>query len=185
MRQRVEGPTPEPENLSNGVDDAQPTSGRQALSGAAGAARSAPEGAPALPGGPEGGAAALPCLEYNNSIIAAANDLLPHLPEIVAKFDGKRVWLNLEDGTTQRFGPPTKAEIKKSFALVENLRHMGKLYGVERLGFLTLTFADNVTNFREAQRRFNSLATNILRQHFEAWVVVVEPQKRGAVHYIW
>lgn len=60
---------------------------------------------------------------------------------------------------------------------------MGKLYRVERLGFLTLTFADNVTNFREAQRRFNSLATNILRQHFEAWVVVVEPQKRGAVHY--
>jgi hypothetical protein len=66
---------------------------------------------------------------------------------------------------------------------VENLKHLVKLYGLERLGFLTLTFADNVTDFREAQRRFNSLATRILRACFVNHVVTVEPQKRGAVHY--
>ncbi|MBC2595640.1 hypothetical protein H5P28_15335 [Ruficoccus amylovorans] len=102
---------------------------------------------------------------------------------MIHKVDGPRIWLNLPDGTQQRFGPPTQGELKKNFALEKNIEYMAHHFGIERLGFLTLTFADNVTNFREAQRRFNSFRSNILGKNFEASVVVVEPQKRGAVHY--
>ncbi|QYY35265.1 replication endonuclease [Ruficoccus sp. ZRK36] len=183
MRQHGEGQTSEAENLSNGADYIRPTSSCQAPARDDEAARSTPEGVPALPGGPEGGAAALPCLKKNNSITEAANALRQHPPEMVHKVDGPRIWLNLPDGSQRRFGPPTQGELKKNFALEKNIEYMANHFGIERLGFLTLTFADNVTDFREAQRRFNSLATNILRKNFEAWVIVVEPQKRGAVHY--
>lgn len=183
MLQHGEGQTSEAVNLSNGVDSIQPTNCCQAPARDDRAARSAPEGAPALPGGPEGGAAALPRLKKNNSITEAANALRQHPPKMIHKVDGPRIWLNLPDGTQQRFGPPTQNELKKNFALEKNIEYMANHFGIERLGFLTLTFADNVTDFKEAQRRFNSFCTNVIRKNFKAWVVVVEPQKRGAVHY--
>jgi hypothetical protein len=67
MVQHGEGQTSEAENLSNGVNSIQQSNRCQAPARDDRAARSAPEGAPALPGGPEGGAAALPCLRDNNS----------------------------------------------------------------------------------------------------------------------
>jgi hypothetical protein len=58
-----------------------------------------------------------------------------------------------------------------------------KRVGIERVAFITLTFRENLTDYREAQRRFNSLATHVLRQHLSEWVVAVERQGRGAIHY--
>jgi hypothetical protein len=60
---------------------------------------------------------------------------------------------------------------------------MAETYGLENLGFLTLTFADHVLSGREAQRRFNSLASNVLRDRYEAHVRVIERQKSGRLHY--
>lgn len=79
--------------------------------------------------------------------------------------------------------PRTSADLKRAFRLVENLKDMGREYGTEKLGFLTLTFVENMQDPKEAQRRFNSLMTNILRDLFPDYVVVLEPQKRGAIHY--
>jgi hypothetical protein len=56
-------------------------------------------------------------------------------------------------------------------------------YGIERIGFLTLTFADNVQCHKEATKRFNSLATNILKNKYESWVRVSERQKSGRWHF--
>jgi len=56
-------------------------------------------------------------------------------------------------------------------------------YGLERLGFLTLTFGDDVQDAKESQRRFKSLRSHVLNVEFLAWVRVFERQKRGRIHY--
>lgn len=50
--------------------------------------------------------------------------------------------------------------------------------------FITLTFADNVTDIAEANKMFNAWRTNIkkLKPNFK-YLAVPEFQKRGAVHY--
>ena len=52
---------------------------------------------------------------------------------------------------------------KKSFALQTNIEAMINKHGLNKIGFLTLTFADNVQCHKEATKRFNSLATNVLK----------------------
>lgn len=53
------------------------------------------------------------------------------------------------------------------------------------MGFLTITFPDNVTDHKEAYRRFRSFNSNYFAKHesFGEWVHVKERQKRGAWHY--
>lgn len=60
---------------------------------------------------------------------------------------------------------------------------MAALFGLQNLGFLTLTFRDNVTCPKEAQKRFNSLATNVLKPRYGEYIAIRERQKRGAIHY--
>jgi len=55
--------------------------------------------------------------------------------------------------------------------------------GLEKVAFFTLTFAENLTCRIEAQKRFNSFATNFLRHHVTEYVAAVERQNRGALHY--
>ena len=72
---------------------------------------------------------------------------------------------------------------KVALALSWNVASMCKKWGIERVGFLTLTFADHVLDAKEAQRRFNSLATNVLRKRYPAHIAVLERQKSGRIHY--
>ena len=72
---------------------------------------------------------------------------------------------------------------KAASALAWNVQAMAEKWGLERLGFLTLTFADHVLDGREAQRRFNSLSTHILRTRYPAFIRVLERQKSGRIHY--
>lgn len=71
---------------------------------------------------------------------------------------------------------------KKAYALQENIKAWADRHGVERLGFLTLTFADHVTDAKEAYRRFKSLTAGALGRYTE-WVRVIERQKSGRIHY--
>ena len=72
---------------------------------------------------------------------------------------------------------------KSASALAWNVQHLAEKFGIETLGFLTLTFADHVLDGREAQRRFNSLATHVLRSRYRAHIRVIERQKSGRIHY--
>lgn len=72
---------------------------------------------------------------------------------------------------------------KVANALSWNVAHLCREWGIDRVGFLTLTFADHVTDIREASRRFNSLATHVLRERYAAHIRVVERQKSGRIHY--
>jgi len=56
-------------------------------------------------------------------------------------------------------------------------------YGLNRVGFLTLTFEDDVDDVREANRRLDSLMTNFLREKLVSYVLIRERQKRGAWHF--
>lgn len=72
---------------------------------------------------------------------------------------------------------------KTALALSWNVSGLCEKYGVERVGFLTLTFADHVVDAREASRRFNSLATNVLKARYLDYIRVLERQRSGRIHY--
>ena len=72
---------------------------------------------------------------------------------------------------------------KVAAALSWNVAHVCQRYGMERVGFLTLTFADHVLCAREASRRYHSLATHVLSKRYAAVVRVLERQKSGRIHY--
>gem|GEM_PF-4216108 len=63
------------------------------------------------------------------------------------------------------------------------MRLLAERFGLERLGFLTLTFRDHVTDIREAQRRFHSLRTHVLAERYPASIAVVERMKSGRIHF--
>lgn len=72
---------------------------------------------------------------------------------------------------------------KAAAALSWNVTHLVQKYGVERIGFLTLTFSDHVLDPKEAQRRFKSLRTGVLSRRYLDHVRVLERQKSGRIHY--
>jgi hypothetical protein len=72
---------------------------------------------------------------------------------------------------------------KTKTALLENVDYLSNLHGIENIGFLTLTFKDHITDPKEAQRRFNSLATGVLKERYPAYIRVIERQKSGRIHY--
>jgi hypothetical protein len=57
------------------------------------------------------------------------------------------------------------------------------LYGIERIGFFTLTFADHVTSLREAQRRFRSIRAHVIVKRYERAIVVWERHESGRIHF--
>lgn len=79
---------------------------------------------------------------------------------------------------------PNNRQAKMFKVLDMNAKHWMKIYGKEHIGILTLTFKENLTCMKEAQRRWNSFSRQFNKHgKFELLVKVAEPQKRGAVHY--
>ena len=66
--------------------------------------------------------------------------------------------------------------------LVVEVGAMAAKFGIERLGFLTFTFADDVRAIKEAQRRFNSLNSHAMKGRYLAWVAVVQRHHDGRIH---
>lgn len=105
-----------------------------------------------------GAIAPLPCLRINNS-----NGGVPTAPQTAAM--------------------PTAAVLKAEFIVKQNLLAMLGRYGLEQIGFLTLTFADDVQDHKEASKRFNSLSTGVLNERYVEWIRVSERQKSGRWHF--
>lgn len=101
----------------------------------------------------------LPCLKSNNSNEGGAEKLLEK-------------WQQLNSNHR-----------KSAEAVNQNARSFVHHFGLERVGFLTLTFPDQVKDIREAQRRFNCLATGVLNEQFQGWAKVVERHKSKALHH--
>ena len=82
------------------------------------------------------------------------------------------------------------SDLRVSHALIVNVRAFCDVVGVNRVGFLTLTTPDVCSywdrdGWAEGQRRFHSFMSGAYRDIFKGgrYVVVLEPQRRGAVHW--
>ena len=112
------------------------------------------------------GEAPLPCLLVNNSISGSCEDKsavgspVPVVPVPVPS------WVR-----------------KAGFIVKTNIHAMCEKYGINHIGFLTLTFADDVQCHKEACKRFNSLRTNVLKFRYFDYVRVSERQKSGRWHF--
>ena len=77
------------------------------------------------------------------------------------------------NNSTEPPGQLSPYQRKNAYSLAENLESLVESFGEEKIGFLTLTFPKNLT-LKEANRRFNSLASHCLDSWFQAWVCVRE-----------
>lgn len=110
---------------------------------------------------PRSGADSLPCLYSNNT---AQNF------KIYKKANGSRTL----------FSPYNK---KQAQAIYLNTARFLKVYGLDNVGFLTLTFPDHVTDPKEAYRRFCSMRKHHLSKYFGDWMMVKERTIKGRWHY--
>lgn len=116
---------------------------------------------------------ALPCLNSNICIETGnSNKIKP---------------VNSEKYKPNEFKPEFKefstSHRKSEYALQLNVRQFIETFGIDNVGFLTLTFADDVQEVKEASRRFHSMQTNFLKKHFEHYICVYERTKKGRIHF--
>jgi len=121
-------------------------------------------------GGEQDGEAGLLYL-YSNNCIEHQN-----LPSDSATND-------LTKGLISLLSPYHKKSAHTLYSNVERLISLAPSVG--HVGFMTLTFPDNVTDHKEASERFRSFNTNFLSKYPEIshWQNVKERQKRGSWHY--
>lgn len=84
-----------------------------------------------------------------------------------------------EDLAAQNFTPGHR---KTAAVIAYEVLRFVQRWGVEHVGFLTLTFADHVTVKKEAAKRFNRLVTGVLRERYEQAIVIWERHKSGRWH---
>lgn len=113
-----------------------------------------------------GSCASLPCLYRNNSTEINKTTSLDPSNDVLLK----------AISTDKKYR-------KTSTALFINVQAFAEKYGLRNLGFLTLTFADFVTDYREASKRLNSLASHVLNVRYVAWIKVMERCKSGRIHF--
>lgn len=121
--------------------------------------------------------AALPCLNSNNCIDVKNTNVIKEKqkPANIEKY--------LPNTAKPEFNEFSTSHKKSAAALEMNVRQFIEVFGIEKVGFLTLTFADDVQDVKEASRRFHSLRTNFLKKHFEHYVCVYERMKSGRIHF--
>jgi len=77
---------------------------------------------------------------------------------------------------------------KRAETIVLNIADLVEKYGLSRIGFLTLTHADDLKftekiDWQESQSRYHSFRTHVLNNLFEKHMTVLEPQQNGRIHY--
>jgi len=77
----------------------------------------------------------------------------------------------------------TTSNKKTAHVLAASVKLVCEKYGIENVAFLTLTFRQNITCPKEAQRRLNSLFTNVIKPRYGDYVGVFERQHKGRIHY--
>ena len=101
-----------------------------------------------------------------------------HLPVLQDEFKAAKE-KEATDAVTKALPPHLK---KKTFAIRLRIEWMVRTYGLERIGLQTMTVRDNLTDRKEFERRFKSIATNVFPELYLDWLRVFERQQRGAWH---
>jgi hypothetical protein len=71
---------------------------------------------------------------------------------------------------------------KKMLSIDKKIQGMVEKFGIEHIAMQTLTIRENVTDGKEFNRRFHSIATNVFPKLYQGWLRVYERQDRGAWH---
>ncbi|MDD5140626.1 MAG: hypothetical protein PHY43_10255 [Verrucomicrobiales bacterium] len=77
----------------------------------------------------------------------------------------------------------TGANKRTAFMVAFEIQCLANEFGIERLGFFTLTFKDHITNLREAQRRFRSLRAHVIVKRYRRAIGVWERHASGRIHF--
>ena len=72
---------------------------------------------------------------------------------------------------------------KTACALKLNVLWLIKGRGLERIGFLTLTFARHVVAYKDAQKALHSLMTGVLKARYPEYIIVMERMDSKRIHY--
>ena len=91
---------------------------------------------------------------------------------------------NGKSARKQATSTPKSKVYKTKKSLTANCNYFAKLYGIERLGLFTATFKENLTDGKEASRRWKNLNDTYRRdKKWKLLARVAETQARGAIHY--
>ncbi|HEY3854411.1 MAG TPA: hypothetical protein VGO67_08475 [Verrucomicrobiae bacterium] len=71
---------------------------------------------------------------------------------------------------------------KKMLSIDKKIQGMVEKFGIEHIAMQTLTIRENITDGKEFNRRFHSIATNVFPKLYQGWLRVYERQERGAWH---
>ena len=90
---------------------------------------------------------------------------------------------NCNKGKNDQSEKLSSAHRKTAFALKCNVLLLIARFGLERIGFLTLTFARHVVDYKQAQKALHSLMTGVLKKRYAAYIIVMERMDSGRIHY--
>ena len=95
------------------------------------------------------------------------------------------LYLNSNNSTEflKKLSKLTPYHKKKAHVLEKDVEKFVSQVGINNILFLTLTFAENIKDNKEASRRFNIFNIHFLAKYLGRWMLVKERQKRGAWHY--
>ena len=105
----------------------------------------------------------------------------PHATSHTANVNVKRYTINCNGGRAE--SGLSSARRKTAFALKSNVLLLLERYGLERMGFLTLTFARHVVDYRKAQTAPHSLMSGVLKRRHPEYIIVLERMDSQRVHY--
>ena len=91
--------------------------------------------------------------------------------------------INCNEWKSDRSERLSAAHRKTAYALKLNVLYLIERYGLERIGFLTLTFARHVVAYKEAQKELHSLMTGVLKQRYPEYIIVMERMDSKRIHY--
>ena len=90
---------------------------------------------------------------------------------------------NCNKGKRKAPEPQLSVHRKAVYALTLNVLWLIERHGLERIGFLTLTFARHVVNYKDAQKALHSLMTGVLKKRYPEYITVMERMDSGRIHY--
>jgi hypothetical protein len=91
--------------------------------------------------------------------------------------------INCNETKDEKLNRLSAGHRKTAFALRENCRLLIERHGLNRMGFLTLTFARHIVDYKQAQKALHSLLTGVLRHRYAEYIIVMERMASGRVHY--
>lgn len=90
---------------------------------------------------------------------------------------------NCNEGKSECSESLSPAHRKTAYALKFNVLLLIGRFGLEHIGFLTLTFARHVVAYKEAQKALHSLMTGVLKKRYREYIVVMERMNSKRIHF--